>query len=317
MEHGEARARLTDAAAVRGGVEAVLRGDHELATHLAECEPCAAEAAAWSSTAAALEVAFGTDSAASDGAIGHGRAAAELHAATAVAMPPELRARTLAFVRERGIERSAAHMPAEAGSAAAASASVTASAVPGRAVPGFAPPRAGEHAAPTPLARRWARASGLRLLAAAAAVVVMLGAGAFVTNANRERDAARAETAQLAWVVDSLGSVMSDPGHRSVTLADASGHAAGSVAWSPASRELVVVTTALAAPPAGGSYHCWVERDGIRQAVGRMEFAGNEAYWAGPVDPAVAIAPGVRFGVTLANGASISPGAPAVLSATF
>ena len=154
--------------------------------------------------------------------------------------------------------------------------------------------------------------------------MVLLGGGGLVVDlagqrdqAARQRDQARGEAQQLAGVAGTLDALLAEPGHRVASLASTStGRAVGSVVWGPASSRLAVVTGALAAPPPGSTYRCWVERDGVRHVIGQMEFGEGLAYWAGWVDPASGIGPGSRIGVSLVK--DTGGGAPPpVLLASF
>jgi hypothetical protein len=111
--------------------------------------------------------------------------------------------------------------------------------------------------------------------------------------------------------------LLADPGHRTATLVDTSGHPAGSATWGPGSGQLVVVANGLAFPAPGATYRCWVESHGVRTWIGRMEFAAGEAYWVGSAAWDLTIAAGTRFGVSLVAGSASSPGAPVVLTGTF
>ena len=171
---------------------------------------------------------------------------------------------------------------------------------------------------------RWRSRRLLQPLAAVAAVVVLLGGGGLVVDlarqrdqATQQRDQARGEAQQLAGVAGTLDALLAEPGHRVASLAStATGHAVGSVVWGPASSRLAVVTGALAAPPPGTTYRCWVERDGVRHVIGQMEFGEGLAYWAGWVDPASGIGPGSRIGVSLVKGTG-GGAPPPVLLASF
>ena len=295
MEHREVLARLGDAALERNGIRRLLAADPELARHVEGCRSCAAERDAWLRTADALVEALAP-------------AAAPERAGSPAELPAGLRDRTLRLVAERGIARPGA--PAAAGPYPAPDASATA--LPAAGVAGI------------PRVPRWRSRRLLQALAAAAAVVVLLGGGGLVVDlarqrdrATQQRDLARGEAQQLAGVAGTLDALLAEPGHRVAPLAStATGHAAGSVVWGPTSSRLAVVTGALAAPPPGSVYRCWVERDGVRHVIGQMEFGQGLAYWAGWVDPASGIGPGSRIGVSLvADTGGGSP--PPVLLASF
>jgi len=151
-----------------------------------------------------------------------------------------------------------------------------------------------------------------RLLPLVAVFAVLLVAGGALLDQGTRLDAARAEAAALQAVTATLDRVLADPNHRVVELRGADGVAAGSISWS--SRDLVVLTTALAAPPAGSVYRCWVEVDGKRSPVGQMWFAGKTGYWTGTLDAwgTTSFGDGATFGISLEPIAG-STGGPAIL----
>ena len=300
--HAEALERIGEAALERDGVRRLVATDEAVATHLATCATCAAERDAWVRLTDALVDALTADTEPS-GAIGPeslpsapGPAARPFIAPPErqLALPPDLRERTLRLAASRGTRR--------------------------------APAGSGDHVlVAMPRAPERARRNRWRLLAAAAAVVVLVGGGGLVADlavqraqVAQQRDAARAEARQLAGVTGILDALLAEPGHRVAALASvASGQTVGSVVWGPSSSRLAVVTGALAAPPQGATYRCWVERDGVRRVIGEMQFGEGLAYWAGWVDPSSGIGPGSRIGVSLVEGPAASSPPPAVLLASF
>ena len=76
---------------------------------------------------------------------------------------------------------------------------------------------------------------------------------------------------------------------------------AGSLVFSPATSELVVVATGLTPPPEGQEYRCWVEQNGDREGVGKMFFSDDLAYWIGPVSAVQGLVGDATFGVTLVD----------------
>lgn len=157
---------------------------------------------------------------------------------------------------------------------------------------------------------------GSRLLPIAAVLAIVILSGGMLLDQSRRLDQAQADTAALASVTASLDRVILDPAHRAVALTAADGTTAGSVVWS--SHDLVVLTTALAKPPAGSIYKCWIERDGKRSPVGRMFFADGTGYWTGSVDAwaTTSFAAGSTFGISL-EPVSGSTGSPPVLQAAL
>jgi hypothetical protein len=103
--------------------------------------------------------------------------------------------------------------------------------------------------------------------------------------------------------------------HRIVDLEAGDGASVGSISWSR--HDWVVLTTALAQPPADQRYKCFLEGADRSVMVGQMDFAGGTAYWAGSLDAWATweVGPDTRFVVTLeAADAQARTGTP-VLSA--
>lgn len=204
-------------------------------------------------------------------------------------IPPEaLRGSTLALVREVGRARGVA------GRTAGQSATVEPSTV-----------------GPSPIAAIPRRRRELGWpVALAAAVVLSLVVGGALGGAltGRELRDQRAETAALAGLHDATIRVADEPDVRRVVLAGSDPSIAGTLLFSPTTRDLVVSATGLIPPPAGQELACWISApDGSRIRIGRMEFAGGLAYWAGWADELADAGPGTQFGVTRvdASGASI------------
>lgn len=302
MNHDEALELLELAAAERDGFERLAAGDRPeaaaLAGHLAGCPSCRAEADALRRLAVVLETVL-----------------PELPA-------DDLRDRTLAAVATLGRPRlaaagSASPAPPDAASApmavstpsavVATPAATTAPSLPAAPAPPTAVPVDGGSPARLGPSRR---RSLLRLAALAAAAVVAFGIGFAGGSVSRE-----AELGQRALVVASLErlavtslAVAAAPDARTVALASADGRAAGWVLYSPQSRQLVVVARGLE-PPSRGELRCWVEIAGERTVVGRMVFADDLAYWAGPAEVLAGASGPIRLGVSLvADGGS--PGEP-------
>jgi hypothetical protein len=275
MDHAEARELLEIAAAEPGGIDRLVAGDTPeaaaVAGHLAGCPDCTDEFARLR------------------------RASAVIREVVRTTAPPELRARTLAFVAAVGRERSPA--------TAALSAS--------------APPEPAALAEGGTTGRR--RLSRLVPWAAAIAAVLVAAVAGTAALVVSDRDAALREQAS---VVDALVDVTTASlriggeadVQRVALAATAGGDANGTVVFSPHTQELLVVTSGLSAPVAGKEYRCWVESGGVRSRVGKMFFGGGLAYWAGPVDALAALEPGSQFGITLVDVASDTPeGAPVLV----
>jgi Anti-sigma-K factor rskA len=168
-------------------------------------------------------------------------------------------------------------------------------------------------AAPARVARRWSW--GPALLGLAALLAVVVAGGAYRVQSDRLQ-AAQAEEAALATVTTALDRVMASDSPRIVALRRPDGTAAGSIAWSR--RDIVVLTTALEEAPAGQEYRCWLETDGHRTPIGRMEYADEVSFWAASLDDwaTIAIGPGTRFGVSL-EAVGGTGGGPAILVASL
>ncbi len=347
IDHAAVLEQLSEAALERDGIRRLIAADPAVAAHLASCRSCAAERDAWLRTSDALADALrsgaagvsGRGAGSAAGTAGSRRAvrAGEVASADAATeLPPDLRARTLAWVAEHGMARSAEPPPAPAPSLAQvpslAQGSAPAPASPAlgarqgaaeTAVVGSRPVGDSAQLARLSPARRRRRI--LTLLAAAAVVALLAGGGGLLADLARqrdvalqERDQAHAQAQQLARVTGVLDALLVEPGSRLAPLAStATGQTMGSVVWGPGSNRLAVVVDALAAPPPGSTYRCWVERDGVRHVIGEMRFGEGLAYWAGWVDPASGIGPGSRFGVSLVSASGGGGEAPAVLLATF
>jgi len=180
--------------------------------------------------------------------------------------------------------------------------------------------RASRPATPTSIApisiartRSWSPLLGL------AAALVVAVAGTFLlagpaTDVLRTVDEARA----LSGVVASVNRILAEPNHEVAALKTTAGQSGGSVAW--ASRDLVVLTSALSSPGQGQTYRCWLASGGVETAIGRMKFAGTTAYWVGSLDDwaSISLDPGTRFIVSLEpTDASGTRTGPVVLEATL
>jgi hypothetical protein len=290
MDHAEARELLELGAVEPAGLDRLMAGDTPqaaaLAGHLAGCPDCTAEMTRLREVAGIVRGVVRTTP------------------------PPDLRERTLSLVREVGRDRSGRRaVAAGAGSVSASQAAVFPAS--GRlAQPRGAGPRT-----------RGRAAAALPLLAVAAVLVVaVLGTG-LVVSAQKDAAISRLDAAiqKQADAVSDLGTVTAwtlrvdgRPDVRRVALASAGGGApSGTLVFSPASRELVVVATGLSEPPAGREYRCWVQAGGGRQPVGKMFFGGGLSYWVGKVDAVAGLGSDVEFGVSLVDLAAPSaPGDP-------
>jgi anti-sigma-K factor RskA len=211
------------------------------------------------------------------------RAAAVIREAVRTAPPADLRDRTLAYVAAVGRPREATAI----------------STVPDR----------------TDIrdSRRTASGSRVWALAAAAAVVIaIVGTSIFVAQSRDSLiDTQARQINALAKVATWSLRIDGAPDAKYVEL-EGTGTAGsgvnGTLAFSPSTKELVVLAQGLAEPAAGMQYRCWVEIDGGRRRIGQMFFGGDVAYWVGPVEEIAAVGPGTRFGVSLvpAEGDSVA-----------
>jgi hypothetical protein len=213
--------------------------------------------------------------------------------------PAGMRERTLAFVAEVGRPRS---RPVEATPLLAVAGSVPGPAATAETARATRTPFRGDDAAPRERARRVP--VPLRSILALAAVIVLAVAGTGLVV--RTLDAAQAsrqdqDIEALADVASWSLRVATQPDARHIALVPTAGSGTGTLVFSPSSREVVVVMTGIAEPPAGREYRCWVRVDGQNQRIGRMFFGGGLGYWVGPVDAVATAGPGSQFGVTLVD----------------
>jgi anti-sigma-K factor RskA len=278
MDHAEARELLELAAVEPGGLDRLVAGDTPdaaaLAGHLAGCREC---------TVVLTRLR---------------RDAVVIASVVRSTPPPELRNRTLSYVRQIGRDRSSP--PA-----------TNATAVAGAQPPGPAARRRRP--------RRIAVFAGLAaaLIAAVAGTGLILGARNQALIAERDAQIERQAdvVAALSRVTKATLRVEAEPDARRVELAGGAGtDATGSILFSPASRELVVVATGLTEPVAGRELRCWIEVDGRRDPVGKMFFGGDLSYWAGPVETLGEVSTSARFGISLVEAAGTSLEGEPILS---
>ncbi len=266
MDHAEALERIEIAAAEPDGLERLMAGDTAdavaVAGHLAGCESCQAQLAAIRRTAVLARRVIEAEP------------------------DPELKQRTLAFIREVGRDRS--------GGAAAVPSIATEP--PPNVIPIDRP--AAPHVPDRPArVRRWVAVGAM-----AAAVVLALGVG-FAGGAILQpgQDAVHQEVAVLRETAQGTIRVSAQPDARQVALVatGAQPGAEGSVLFSGTSGELVMVAKGLAAPPPGMEYGCWLETGGERRRIGKMYPGGELNAWVGPVDGLAGLPAGSVFGVSL------------------
>lgn len=267
MDHDDVLEQLELAAVEPGGLDRLVAGDTPAAaavvSHLAGCERCAEELRRLS------------------------RAAPMLRDVVRTTPPPELRERTLAYVREHGRPRGT---------------SIGAAPIPTMAT-------ASVDAVATPLAAGDRDTAGTRTrrilpwVATIAATIALVVSGfSYITNRDLADRLARqtASISALETVQRETLSLTGDPASRRIELASTTGttETSGTLLFSPVTRRLVVVAYDLARPAAGQEYRCWVEIDGQRHDVGRMFFADELAFWVGETPEVADLPSGSRFGVS-------------------
>ncbi|HEV8403522.1 MAG TPA: hypothetical protein VGQ31_10855 [Candidatus Limnocylindrales bacterium] len=283
MDHDETREQLELAAVEPGGLDRLMAGDtataQAVAAHVAGCPACADELARLQ------------------------RVAPLIGAAVREMPSPDLKARTLAAIRSEGVIR-----PLTAATAgAAASGPSTTPAIPVETSPLSAP-----LAPPTPIDRRRRLVPAMGWVATIAAAVLLSIAGTALIVGNRTdtQIAAQEQTIDALEEVSTTAlAVSAQPDGEHVTLTGVSDPtAAGSLAFSPSTTELVWLASGLTPPPAGYEYGCWVETGGTRQRIGKMFFSKDLAYWAGETEAVSGLSSGATFGLSLlgADGKPVS-----------
>ena len=277
MEHDDVRIALELAAVEPGGLDRLAAGDTgeaaALAGHLAGCAGCMDELTRLR------------------------RADMLLRPALATSAPPELRARTLAYVRAVGRERGAPATTAPMlGHADVASARLSASpeVPPAPRIPAAVPRRARRGAWPA---------------AVAAALVIGLGGGFLVAGGGAAPEAGDVAAA-FTEVSRQSAALLAAPDAAQVVLADAAGVARGTVIVAPTTGRMVATAVDLPDPGAGREYRCWVEVGGSRTRLGTMWLTRSVAWWSGPAALPANLGPGARFGVSLVAVGSGEPGDP-------
>jgi nucleoid-associated protein YgaU len=306
MNHAEVRDRMELAAIEPEGLDRLMAGDTPeavgIAGHLAGCPACLDELGRLRRTATLVRLALESGAPTS---ADEATAAAVARAGTTEEprLPPELRERTLAFVRDLGVQRPVITL-----------AEAAAMAGPPPATPAAAP-SAPPASSASGIGGRFLRPAAWAASLAAAVVISVLATSLLLGNGNAGDDTAQADLTRLAtWSID----VARAPDARQVALRSPSGAAtAGLLAFVPSNGQLVVSARDLAVAPAGKEYRCWMEIAGGRTVVGKMHFAGGIAYWVGPVRDLGAVASGTRFGVSLVDAAASSAEGDPVLLGTL
>jgi hypothetical protein len=215
------------------------------------------------------------------------RASTLIRAAVREMPSPSLRERTMAAIRAEGVQRPLAVAGA-----------------PFAAATGLSTP------VPQPAVRRSRVQPALGWVGAvAAAVILSIASTSLIVGGRVDGQlAAQAETiSALEDVTTATLAISGQPDAQHVTLAAAASSTVhGTLAFSPSTSELVIVTTGLARPPAGQEYRCWVEIGGQRQRVGMMFFSPDLAYWVGSAPAVAGLSAAATFGVSLVPSAGSS-----------
>lgn len=250
MDHDETLEMLEVAAVEPGGLDRLIAGDTpqaaRIAGHLAGCDACATEMERLR------------------------RAVPLLRDVITTTPPADLRERTLALVRKRGVERG--------------------------------DQRVGRN---TDSSLRMPWVAGI-----AAVVLVAVVAGSVLVGGSQDESSAAQQRviAGLEAVASSTVALTADPEHRRVSLvAGGRGAATGTLLFSPRTGDIVVVGTGLAALGDGAEYRCWVIVDGERLSVGPMYVARDLAYWVGVAEVMTELPPGALFGVSLVPAGADEP----------
>ncbi len=309
MNHADARDRIELAALEPDGLDRLMAGDTleaaAVATHLAGCPACLDELGRLRRTAALVRRGLVAASSLAPEGMDRDDPVADEGSFDVPELPPALRERTLAYVRELGVPRPVITLGQAATLAGSPAAELDR---PGAGpVPSSAPAPIGAAAA----ARRrgWLRPAAWAG-SLAAAIVISVVATTFVVGSGHGDETADL-TRLAAWSID----VARAPDARQVALVSPSGaRTVGLLEFVPSNGELVVSAHDLAVAPSGKEYRCWMETASGRRVVGRMFFAGGIAYWVGPVTGLTSIASGTHFGITLvdASGSSVD-GDPVLL----
>jgi hypothetical protein len=274
MDHDAVLEALELATAEPDGLDRLMAGDtpaaQAVAGHLAGCPECTLEL------------------------VRLRRLGAVVRDSIATAPSPDLRDRTLAYVRQHGRPRGPAVAPGRIPTA-----------VPIADVAGsVARDRTGGGGRGRPVVT-W-------IATLAAAVVLSVVATTAIVGWRLDDRLAGQDAAieGLADVTTATLQVTAEADVTRVSLASPSGAGiSGTLLYSPSTTDLVVVAGGLTEPASGMEYRCWVTIDGRRQGIGKMFFGGGLAYWVGPSPAVAGLGGDVTFGVSLvsAEGGTLSP----------
>jgi len=277
MDHAEALERIEIAAAEPEGLERLMAGDTPdaaaVAGHLAGCDSCQVQLIAIRRTAVLARRVIEAEP------------------------DPELKERTLAFIREVGRDRSGGAAAGAASVSPAAASQAPEAPLPPNVVPMDRP--TAPHVPDRPArVRRWVAVSAM-----AAAVVLAVAAGfAGGTVLGPGNQSVQQEVAVHRETTQGTIRVSAQPDAQKVALVatdTAPPGAEGTVLFSGTSGELVMVATGLSAPPAGMEYGCWIQTNGERRRIGKMYPGGELHAWVGDVDGLGNLPAGSVFGVSL------------------
>ena len=281
MEHAEVLELIELAAIEPDGLERLAAGDTPeaalVAGHLAGCAACAAELASIARTSAVARDAI-------------------------LELPdPALRARTLAFVREVGVDRSARRTTViEASPEADAAVPVVEPPAPAPAVDVAVPAAPAALAPDAVVPLRAARSRTPWWAAAGVAAVLVAGVAGFAAGGAVKPGGPDDAPAVAMAAAQTTMHIAEQPDAVHLALAPTSGGMAkGTVLYSATTQELSMAVSGLAAVPSGAEYACWVEQNGQRKRIGVLYVEGHDGTWAGIVADLAALPPGAAFGVSL------------------
>jgi anti-sigma-K factor RskA len=167
--------------------------------------------------------------------------------------------------------------------------------------------------------RRLVSPTSLLALAAAFSLVAVGLGMLFVRDQSSKLDTAQLQHQWLTNTVAAVNRILVTPDHHVVSLANAQGAPAGTLAWSR--HDLVVLSNGLPQPASGQVYRCWLNYEGEDTPMGRMWFVDGNAFWTSSTNDWASIDfnPEKQFLVTLestTNQGSTHAG-PIVLQATL
>lgn len=161
--------------------------------------------------------------------------------------------------------------------------------------------------------------TGLLALAAVFALVAVGLGMLFVRDESAKLDTAQTQHQWLTNTVAAVNRILVTPDHHVVSLANAQGTPAGTLAWSR--HDLVVLSNGLAQPASGQVYRCWLNYEGQDTPMGWMWFVDGNAFWTSSTNDWASIDfnPDKQFLVTLesTDNQGTTHAGPIVLQATL